>query len=126
MRNLVGRRVGIRGSKKQLPKRLRKILSPSDVVVDSLNIRWLPLQREILQEVLRLKDELGFSVLFITHDIALMAQISDRIGIMRAGEIVEISNAAQIVTNPSHDYTRSLWEAMPILAKRPEGARHAV
>ncbi|MFP3541138.1 ABC transporter ATP-binding protein, partial [Pseudomonas sp. SIMBA_044] len=62
----------------------------------------------------------------ITHDIALMAQISNRIGIMRAGEIVEIGTAAQIVTNPSHDYTRSLWDAMPLLAKRPEGVADAV
>jgi peptide/nickel transport system ATP-binding protein len=72
-------------------------------------------QREILQEVLRLRSELGFSVLFITHDLALMAQISDRIGIMKEGEIVEIGDTDQIVNAPQHDYTRTLWEAMPVL-----------
>ncbi|EEW58530.1 MAG: ABC transporter ATP-binding protein [Tritonibacter mobilis] len=115
------------GMRQRVALALALTLQPKLIIMDEPTTALdVVVQREILQEVLRLKDELGFSVLFITHDIALMAQISDRIGIMRAGEIVEIGTAAQIVTNPSHDYTRSLWEAMPILAKRPEGARHAV
>jgi peptide/nickel transport system ATP-binding protein len=58
--------------------------------------------------------------LFITHDLALMAQIADRIAVMLRGEIVEIGETAQMVNDPRHDYTRALWEAMPILSAQPE------
>ncbi|WOI32198.1 ABC transporter ATP-binding protein [Tritonibacter scottomollicae] len=115
------------GMRQRVALALALTLQPKLIIMDEPTTALdVVVQREILQEVLRLKDKLGFSVLFITHDIALMAQISNRIGIMRAGDIVEIGTAAQIVTNPSHDYTRSLWDAMPLLAKRPEGVAHAV
>lgn len=81
-------------------------------------------QREILQEVMRLKEALGFSVLFISHDLALMAQIADRIAIMREGRIVEIDNAARIVGAPTHDYTRALWQAMPLLEQSAQRIGH--
>lgn len=74
-------------------------------------------QREILQQVMRLKERLGFSILFISHDLALMAQIADRIAIMRQGSIVEIGTTAQIVDDPQHSYTRALWQAMPRLSQ---------
>jgi peptide/nickel transport system ATP-binding protein len=72
-------------------------------------------QREILQEIMMLKAKLGFSILFITHDLALMAQFADRIAIMLKGEIVESADVADIVNAPRHDYTRRLWAAMPRL-----------
>lgn len=75
-------------------------------------------QREIMHQVMRLKEALGFSILFISHDLALMAQIADRIAIMRQGQIVEIGPTDQIVTAPQHDYTRALWDAMPRLPQR--------
>ncbi|EKF20021.1 ABC transporter ATP-binding protein [Nitratireductor pacificus] len=70
-------------------------------------------QREILQEIVALRRTLGFSVLFITHDLALMAQFADRIAIMLEGRIVEEGAAAALVAAPRHDYTRKLWAAMP-------------
>jgi peptide/nickel transport system ATP-binding protein len=72
-------------------------------------------QREILQEVMLLKERLGFSLLLITHDLALMAQIADRIAIMLEGRIVEAGTTRQIVDGPREAYTRALWEAMPRL-----------
>ncbi len=115
------------GMRQRVALALALTLKPKLIIMDEPTTALdVVVQREILQEVLRLKDELGFSVLFITHDIALMAQISDRIGIMREGKIVEIGTASQIVTAPEHDYTRSLWDAMPLLAQRPEGMAHAV
>jgi len=114
------------GMRQRVALALALTLKPKLIIMDEPTTALdVVVQREILQEVLRLKDELGFSVLFITHDIALMAQISDRIGIMRQGKIVEIGTASQIVTNPNHAYTRSLWDAMPRLAQRSEGAVHA-
>ncbi len=82
-------------------------------------------QREILQELVSLKDKLGFSVLFITHDLALMAQVSDRIAVMLRGEIVEIGTTEKVVTSSQHPYTRDLWAAMPILDAPVHEAPHA-
>lgn len=72
-------------------------------------------QREILQRINVLRKELGFSVLFITHDLGLMVQVSDRIGIMLEGELVEVNDAQTIYHNPQHDYTKRLWASMPRL-----------
>jgi peptide/nickel transport system ATP-binding protein len=72
-------------------------------------------QREILQRIETLRRELGFAVLFITHDLSLMVQVSDRIGIMLEGELVEVNDAQAIYHSPRHDYTRRLWASMPKL-----------
>ena len=72
-------------------------------------------QREILQRIDVLRKELGFSVLFITHDLGLMVQVSDRIGIMLEGELVEVNDAQTIYRTPQHAYTRRLWASMPKL-----------
>ena len=76
-------------------------------------------QREILERIHKLRLELGFSVLFITHDLALMAQVSDRIGIMLEGELVEVNDAQAIYRAPQHDYTRKLWASIPRLTGEP-------
>jgi peptide/nickel transport system ATP-binding protein len=54
-------------------------------------------------------------VLFITHDLGLMVQVSDRIGIMLEGELVEVDDAQTIYRSPRHPYTRRLWASMPRL-----------
>jgi len=72
-------------------------------------------QREILREIARLRDELGFAVVFITHDLPLLLEISDRIAVMRGGEIVELSDALQLYTDPRHEYTRQLLASFPSL-----------
>ncbi|WP_436519916.1 ABC transporter ATP-binding protein [Actinoplanes sp. HUAS TT8] len=72
-------------------------------------------QREILREITRLRDELGFAVIFITHDLPLLLEISDRIAVMRSGEIVELGDAAELYTNPKHEYTKQLLASFPSL-----------
>jgi peptide/nickel transport system ATP-binding protein len=72
-------------------------------------------QREILREITRLRDELGFAVIFITHDLPLLLEISDRIAVMRAGEVVEVGDALGLYTNPRHDYTKQLLASFPSL-----------
>lgn len=72
-------------------------------------------QREILKQISQLRKEFGFSVVFITHDLPLLLEISDRIAIMREGEIVEIASAEQIWTNPQDDYTKTLLSSFPRL-----------
>ena len=70
-------------------------------------------QREILQQVEDLKRDLGFAVLFITHDLSLLLEFADRIAIMYAGEIVETAPSARLHANPQHPYTRGLMESFP-------------
>ncbi|MEJ3405003.1 ABC transporter ATP-binding protein [Rathayibacter sp. YIM 133350] len=72
-------------------------------------------QREILKQISQLRHEFGFSVIFITHDLPLLLEISDRIAIMREGEIVELATSEQIWSDPEHEYTRSLLRSFPRL-----------
>jgi len=72
-------------------------------------------QREILSEIFDLKDRLGFSVLFITHDLSLLLEIADRVMIMYAGRIVESGTREQIHKHAAHPYTRGLLTSFPKL-----------
>ncbi|UCR90638.1 ABC transporter ATP-binding protein [Mycetocola spongiae] len=84
-------------------------------------------QREILQQISELRREFGFSVIFITHDLPLLLEISDRIAVMRAGKVVEINSAEQIYTHAQHEYTRKLLASFPSLTgERGDFVRGAV
>ncbi|WP_315638154.1 MULTISPECIES: ABC transporter ATP-binding protein [Microbacterium] len=72
-------------------------------------------QREILTQISQLRHEFGFSVIFITHDLPLLLEISDRIAIMREGEIIELDTAERIWTQPEHEYTKTLLSSFPRL-----------
>jgi peptide/nickel transport system ATP-binding protein len=73
------------------------------------------MQRQILEEVVDLRDRLGFSVIFITHDVSLLIEIADRIAIMYAGEIIEEGPARQLYREPRHPYTAGLLASFPPL-----------
>jgi oligopeptide/dipeptide ABC transporter ATP-binding protein len=70
-------------------------------------------QRDILDEITRLRAELGFTVLFITHDLSLLLEISDRIAIMYAGRIVEQASAGELLERPRHPYSVGLLSSFP-------------
>ncbi|MDN3494914.1 ABC transporter ATP-binding protein [Planococcus sp. APC 4015] len=70
-------------------------------------------QQEIMAQIKDLQQELGFAILFITHDISLMVELSDRMAIMYAGRFVETSSAGEIFGAPRHPYTRALMSAFP-------------
>lgn len=72
-------------------------------------------QREILRQISQLRREFGFSVIFITHDLPLLLEISDRIAIMKDGEIVELATAERIWNDPRDEYTRTLLSSFPRL-----------
>lgn len=91
---------------------LRPALMVMDEPTTALDVL---VQREILQEITRLRKELGFSVIFITHDLPLLLEIADRIAVMRAGEVVELATATDIFHNPRHEYTRTLLGSFPSL-----------
>ncbi|MEV1011954.1 ABC transporter ATP-binding protein [Streptomyces sp. NPDC049881] len=73
-------------------------------------------QRRILDQLAELIEEMGTSVFLITHDLALAAERADSIAVMYHGEIVESGDAARILADPQHDYTRRLLRAAPSLA----------
>jgi peptide/nickel transport system ATP-binding protein len=91
-------------------------LDPKLVVMDEPTTALdVVVQREILQRINELRKQFGFSVLFITHDLGLMVQFCDRIGIMLQGKLVEQNGAEAIYKVPQHEYTRKLWASFPSL-----------
>jgi len=72
-------------------------------------------QKEILKEVLELKDRLGFAVLFITHDLSLLLEVADQVMVMYAGQMVEAAPTADVRTGGTHPYTRGLLGSFPRL-----------
>ncbi|MDQ0726020.1 ABC transporter ATP-binding protein [Microbacterium sp. W4I20] len=72
-------------------------------------------QRGIIREIMRLRERLGFAVIFITHDLPMLIEISDRIAIMLQGEIVEQGTAEEIYRTPQHAYTKKLLSSFPSL-----------
>jgi peptide/nickel transport system ATP-binding protein len=73
-------------------------------------------QRLVLDQMGQLASDMGAAVLLITHDLALAAERADRVAVMYRGQIVETGPAAQVVTNPEHEYTRRLLAAAPGMA----------
>ena len=72
-------------------------------------------QQEIMAQIGELQQELGFSILFITHDMSLMIELSDRMAVMYAGRFVEMASAKQLFAEPRHPYTKALINAFPPL-----------
>lgn len=94
-------------------------LKPELIIMDEPTTALdVVVQREILEQVVDLQKSLGFSVLFITHDLHLMAQLCHRIGVMLKGELVEVGDVRQVSRAPRHDYTRRLWQAIPSLPSK--------
>jgi peptide/nickel transport system ATP-binding protein len=77
-------------------------------------------QKEILQQITELKNKLGFSILFITHDLSLLLEFSTRIAILYAGRIVELATARDLFHSPRHPYTKGLLNSAPSL-RGPRG-----
>ena len=70
-------------------------------------------QREIVAELVRLRDQLGFAVLFITHDLSLLIELADSIAVMYAGKLVERAPAKELFRSPRHPYTAGLLNSFP-------------
>lgn len=78
-------------------------------------------QRGILREIMRLREQFHFAVMFITHDLPMLLEISDRVAVMKEGEIVEINTAQGIYEDPQHEYTKQLLSSFPSLLSERGG-----
>ena len=72
-------------------------------------------QAQVLKLIRELREAQGHGILFITHDFGVVAEVADRIAVMRYGKIVEMGEARQVLTQPVHPYTRELIAAVPSL-----------
>jgi peptide/nickel transport system ATP-binding protein len=91
-------------------------LDPSVVIMDEPTTALdVVTQREILEELMALRDRLGFAVLFISHDLSLLAEIADSIAVMYAGRLVERAGANAIFRAPRHPYSLGLLSSFPAL-----------
>ncbi|WP_107060102.1 ABC transporter ATP-binding protein [Streptomyces sp. NRRL F-5123] len=91
-------------------------LEPGVVIMDEPTTALdVVVQREILDEIERLREQLGFSVVFITHDLNLLLEISDRLAVMYAGRIVEYAPAEHLGGAAAHPYTQGLLRSFPDL-----------
>jgi len=97
------------------------LLRPQFIIADepTTNLDNL-IERQIIELIRVQQKKLGASVLFVTHDLALAAEICDRIAVMYAGEIIEIGPAREVLERPRHPYAKGLLETSTSLERRDE------
>ena len=88
----------------------------ADEPVSALDVS---IQAQIINLMMDLQEEFNLSIIFIAHDLSVVKHISNRVGVMYLGNLVEINNTSEIFTNPQDDYTKTLLKAIP--EPNPEG-----
>ncbi len=94
----------------------------ADEPVSALDVT---VQKQVLDLFLKLKDELGFACLFISHDLGVVEHIAERVGVLLHGNMVEIGSSSQIFNAPKHPYTQQLLAATPYLERSDAGYKLA-
>jgi ABC-type oligopeptide transport system ATPase subunit len=99
-------------------------LQPKLIVCDEpTSALDVSIQAQILNLLKDLQDEFGLSYLFISHDMAVIQHVCDRIAVMLHGRIVELGDREEVIDRPKHEYTRALLAAVPQAdPKRPSAA----
>ena len=93
-------------------------LSPDLLVADEPTTALdVNVQRAILQELKDIREKLGLTVVYVSHDMAVHAELADRMGIMYAGAMMEVGTTTQIFKNPLHPYTQGLIRSIPDIKK---------
>ncbi|AEX86303.1 oligopeptide/dipeptide ABC transporter, ATP-binding protein [Marinitoga piezophila KA3] len=102
------------GMRQRVMIALSLVLKPDLVIADepttSLDVI---VQAQIMEVLKKLKDEHNMSMILITHDLGVVAELADRIGVMYAGHLVELSTAEKIYYEPKHPYTQALLKSIP-------------
>lgn len=90
------------------------ILEPTVVIADEITSALdVSVQAEILALIARLRAELGLTMVFISHNLAVVRQVSDEVAVLYRGNVVEHSPTAELFGNPQHEYTRKLLSSIP-------------
>ncbi|MES0837741.1 ABC transporter ATP-binding protein [Nocardiopsis tropica] len=98
------------------------ILKPKLIICDEpVSALDVSTQDQVLRLLSELQDDFGLTYIFVAHDLAVVRQVSDRVAVMRAGEVVESGDSDSVYENPQSDYTRQLLTAAPVLD--PDEAR---
>jgi peptide/nickel transport system ATP-binding protein len=106
------------GQKQRVAIARALITNPSLVICDEpVSMLDAPIQRQILELILSLKDEFNLTYIFITHDLAVAKFLCNRVAVMQSGQIVEIGETEQIFSHPQHPYTRKLLNSAPLIVK---------
>jgi peptide/nickel transport system ATP-binding protein len=91
------------------------VLNPALIVADeAVSALDVSVQARVLDLLKSLKSEFGIALLFISHDMAVVENIADRVAVMYLGQIVELGTRGQVFGNPQHAYTRRLLDAVPV------------
>jgi ABC-type glutathione transport system ATPase component len=90
-------------------------LSPKVLICDEpVSALDVSVQAQILELIVRLRATLGLACLFISHDLDVIRHVSDRVAVLYRGKLVEIGETRRVLTQPQHDYTRTLLASTPI------------
>ena len=104
------------GMKQRVVIAMALLLEPDLLIADEPTTALdVLVQSQIIDLLKNLRNEKGTSLILITHDLALVSQIADRVGIMYAGRLVEVASTSDIYKNPKHPYTQALIAAVPRL-----------
>ena len=104
------------GMKQRVVIAMALALKPDLVIFDEPTTALdVVVQYNIIRRIIKLKDEMGFAILFITHDLPLMLEMCDRIAVMYAGSLVEVGPVEELSVAPQHPYTKGLLNAFPSL-----------
>jgi ABC-type glutathione transport system ATPase component len=100
------------------------VLNPRLIVCDeAVSALDVSVQAQIINLLLELREKLGLSLMFISHDLSVVRHISHRVGVMSAGRLLEIGESASLFEAPRHDYTRRLLAAIPADTPRQRRTR---
>ncbi|MAN57675.1 MAG: glutathione ABC transporter ATP-binding protein GsiA [Paracoccus sp.] len=94
-------------------------LNPKLIIADeAVSALDVSVQAQVLNLLMELQQDMGISMLFISHDMAVVERVSHHVGVMYLGRIVELGTRAQVFENPQHSYTRQLMLAVPVADPR--------
>jgi oligopeptide/dipeptide ABC transporter ATP-binding protein len=104
------------GGQRQRVALARALVTEPDLIIadEAISSLDVSVQARIIELIRNLQQQLGIAFLFIAHDLAVIQQLADRVGVMYLGKMIEVAPAERLFHQAAHPYTRSLLEAVPV------------